>query len=725
MSIHSSATLRASCLSAAVAAALCFHAPAAAGSPVDAGTGAEAATEADVPAEPQMTTLEAVQVRGARDPNEAERALVPGGVSVLDGEAFYQRPVNNMSDALRYVPGMWTQSGTGGDAVYFSSRGSNLDATNYDGNGMKLFQDGLPVTTADGNNHNRALDPAAARHVVVARGANALTYGASNLGGAVDFTSPTALNSHGNQVFLQGGSHGLRNARVTLGGVSGDLDGMVTLDAKRRDGYRAHSRQDRSGLHANAGWQASDDLELRVFATYIDSDEELAGPLTRAQFEADPYQAQPSAVSGNYQLNVRSSRLAAKGTWNPGDDRSLEFGVSREDQHLYHPIVDKVMVDFDGPGPMPPTEVFSLLKNTDQRTHAAMARYDLRFGDHDLLVGINLAWTRETGGLYRNDGGRRNGLSTVVDNRSGSVEAFVVDRWKFAPGWTLVHGVQGVATSRDVRNTTVASGELRNPQADYASFNPRLGVIRSLGGATEAYASFSRLYEAPTTFELEDDVRGDGSALDAMHGNVVEAGLRGTTVRDASRPHWKWDVSAYYARIHDEILSVDDPDAPGTSLSANVDRTIHAGVEAMAGAIFPFAGGAHNIEPLVSASWNAFSFDGDPDYGDNTLPGAPRYVVRGEVMYRNDSGFYAGPTFDLVGKRYADFANTYEVAAHQLLGLRVGVERERWSLYGEVRNLLDEAYVGQLAVRDRAGAGDALLQAGEPRSAYIGLRLRF
>src|SRR5690606_39769407 len=66
------------------------------------------------------------------------------------------------------------------------------------------------------------------------------------LGGAVDFTSPTARNSPGSQLFLAAGSHGLRNARVTLGGVSGDFDALVALDAKERDGYREHSRQDRS-----------------------------------------------------------------------------------------------------------------------------------------------------------------------------------------------------------------------------------------------------------------------------------------------------------------------------------------------------------------------------------------------------------------------------------------------------------------------------------------------
>lgn len=708
MPIPFSAATRSPCPAVAVAALFASFSAAAGG------------VDHEVAAAPQATTLDAIEVRGHRNAHEAERARTPGGVSAVDGETFYQRPVNHMSDALRYVPGIWTQSGTGGDAVYFSSRGSNLDA-----NGMKLFQDGLPVSTADGNNHNRALDPMSARHVVVARGANALAWGASNLGGAIDFTSPTARNSPGHQAFFTAGSHGLWNGRLTFGGISGNLDGQLTLDAKERDGYRGHSRQDRAGLYANAGWQPRDDFELRVFATWIDSDEELAGPLTRAEFDDDPYQAQASAISGHFQLNVRTSRLAAKGRWQVDGDRRLEFGLSWDDQHLYHPIVDKVMVDFDGPGPLPPVEVFSLLKNTDQRTWAGMARYNVRVGAHDVLAGINLAATRETGGNYRNDGGRRNGLSELIDNRSNSVEMFLLDRWNFAPDWTLVYGAQGVLTDRDVRTTDVATGSLRNPEADYSSFNPRIGLIRALGAGAEAYGSVSGLYEAPTTFELEDDVRGDGSTLDAMSGNVVEVGLRGGTPDAAGAPGWHWDVSAYYARIRDAILSVEDPAAPGTSLTTNIERTVHAGIEALAGASFPLAGGAHRIEALVSATYNALSFDGDPVYGDNDLPAAPGYVVRGEVMYRHDGGFYTGPTFDLVGARHADFSNSYRVGAYQLLGLRAGIERERWTVFAEVRNLLDKEHVGQLAVRDRATLDDALLQAGEPGSVYVGVRLGF
>ncbi|MEZ5289013.1 MAG: carboxypeptidase regulatory-like domain-containing protein [Vicinamibacterales bacterium] len=97
---------------------------------------------------------------------EAQRALTPGAVTIIEGDELYQRHVSNLADMLRYVPGVWADSGYGNDELFFSSR--------Y-----------LPVTTADGNNHNRVIDPLTARYASVARGANALTYGASALGGAI------------------------------------------------------------------------------------------------------------------------------------------------------------------------------------------------------------------------------------------------------------------------------------------------------------------------------------------------------------------------------------------------------------------------------------------------------------------------------------------------------------------------------------------------------------
>jgi iron complex outermembrane receptor protein len=116
-----------------------------------------------------------------------------------------------------------------------------------------------------------------------------------------------------------------------------------------------------------------------------------------------------------------------------------------------------------------------------------------------------------------------------------------------------------VSTRRDVSTTDVATGFVSNPKGDYSSFNPRLGALYALSATNELFASIGRLYEAPTNFELTDEVRGNNTLLDAMHGNVVEVGMRGSTPERADAPRWNWDLSVYYARIHDEILSVDDP----------------------------------------------------------------------------------------------------------------------------------------------------------------------
>ncbi|CAA0106751.1 TonB-dependent receptor family protein [Zhongshania aliphaticivorans] len=665
-----------------------------------------------------------VQGQELKSTLQAEQVLTPGGVSILDSASLMERNTANLSDALRYIPGVWSMSTSGSDSIFFSSRGSNLDATNYDMNGIKLLQDGLPVTTADGNNHNRVIDPLASRYATIARGANALKYGASTLGGAIDFVTPTARNTEKNEFFVGAGSFGQQQLRLTLSSVlSESLDGLVTVEKKQRDGYRDHNESEREGVYANLGWQLSDNIESRFFFTYIANDEELAGALTEAELAADPDQAGATAESGNFQVDVDTRRFANKTTFTLSESSSIEVGVYQENQHLYHPIVDKVLVDFDGDGPDAPVEVFSLLIDTDHQDRGAMLRYKHSMGEHAILAGINWGENKVEGGNYRNDGGFRNGLTTVVDNSAESLEIFVMDRWQFSERWTLVYGVQSISTARDVRNTTVSSGALRNPSADYDSINPRAGVIYQLSDSIDVFANVSKLYEAPTNFELEDEASATSATLSPMQGQVFEVGSRGR-YEFTSGGFWRWDVSLYYALIQDEILSQDDPSAPGTSLTSNVDDTIHAGIEALIDASFAVSHTAR-IEPLLSITFNEFSFDGDASYGDNSFPAAPSYVVHGEIVYRHDNGFYAGPTFDIVDERYADFSNSYTIDGYNLLGFRLGLNREAWQVYLDIRNITGEDYVSVHSVVDTVAANSAIFNAGEPRSAYAGFVFRF
>ena len=157
----------------------------------------------------------------------------PGGVTVIKLDEATEGEVSTLADMLRYVPGVWAVSDTGNEDVFFSSRGSNLDATDYDMNGIKLLQDGLPVTTAAGDNHNRIIDPLSAKYAIFARGANAQKYGASTLGGAINFISPTAYDTAPLELSVNGGSFGQLSARATASTVSDQgFDALVTLEGK-------------------------------------------------------------------------------------------------------------------------------------------------------------------------------------------------------------------------------------------------------------------------------------------------------------------------------------------------------------------------------------------------------------------------------------------------------------------------------------------------------------
>jgi iron complex outermembrane receptor protein len=686
-----------------------------------------AAAESPVGDDAPPSTIETIVVTGTQTSIEtarADAAATPGGVDVIDMDDFRERNVSNLADVLRYVPGVWSGSHTGADDIFFSSRGSNLDATNYDMNGIKLLQDGLAVTTADGNNHNRIVDPLAARFATAARGANAMAFGASTLGGAINFESVTAHDLPGTTLALNGGSFGQAQLRLTGAGVFDEtFDGLATVEGKAWDGYREHNEQQRRGLYANGGWRVSDDLALRGYATWLSNDQELAGALSREQMREDPDQAGAGADSGNFQVNVDTLRLAGKLAWQISDKTQFEAGLSYEEQSLYHPIVDRILVDFDGPGPMEPVEVFSLLIDTDHRELGAMLRLRRTAGDHELTVGANLGFNQVDGGNYRNLGGRRNGLTTDIDNEATALEVFVMDRWQIADRWTLTLALQGVRAGRDVRNTDVESGVVSNPSDTLGAVNPRVGAIFSLTDDIAVYANVSRLFEPPTNFELQDNVAGGDAILDAMHGTVFEVGTRGRGSL-GTEGHWGWDVSLYYADIRDEILSVDDPMAPGTSLTANVDRTVHAGLEMLLDANWKI-GDSGQIESLLSFTVNHFEFDADPVYGNRQLPAAPDYALRGEILYRRDTGWFIGPTFELVGERYADFANTYVVDSYSVLGLRGGWSGRGWHVFTDLGNLLDREYVVTHYVRDIASDDAAILFPAAPRSVFVGIEKHF
>ncbi|MGH7927802.1 MAG: TonB-dependent receptor domain-containing protein, partial [Candidatus Binatia bacterium] len=410
----------------------------------------------------------------------------------------------------------------------------------------------------------------------------------------------------------------------------------------------------------------SDALGTRLYFTYVENDQEFPGALSRAQFKEDPDQGGTDVLQGDFQKDVETWRLASKTTWQLVQNQRLDFGFSYEEQTLFHPIV----ADFGGDNPF----FDGLLIDTDHRDVGAMVRYEQQIANHNLLFGANYRVGEVEGEQFGNNGGERGDLQTLVEQEADTLQAYFMDRWRIGEHWTLVPGVQFVNAHRELNNISVTNPlipgleqTLNRTDGDYSSVNPRLGVIYHVQPEFDLFANVSRLYEPPTNFELEDQVTGGDEALDAMEGTVVEVGTRGKHPIGRTSS-WEWNLALYYAWINNEILSVEDPAQPGDFLTSNVDDTLHAGIEALVTAHFALdADGVHAIEPIISLTVNEFKFDDHSDFGDNDLPAAPGYVVKAEVLYRHANGFYAGPTFDVVDDRFADFANSYRVDSYTLL----------------------------------------------------------
>jgi iron complex outermembrane receptor protein len=130
--------------------------------------------------------------------------------------------------------------------------------------------------------------------------------------------------------------------------VIGPFDYYVSLTTGFTDGFREHSKQANFRIFSNVGYRPSEELETRFYFTYVLTDSELPGALTKEQMEQDPRQAAQTNVTNNWKRDYYQIRLANKTVWERGDHR-VELTGFWSYKDLDHPIfvvIDQLSNDF-------------------------------------------------------------------------------------------------------------------------------------------------------------------------------------------------------------------------------------------------------------------------------------------------------------------------------------------------------------------------------------------
>ncbi len=579
---------------------------------------------------------------------------------------------------------------------------------------------------------------ACAKAIEVFRGSNGLEYGASSLGGAVNFISYTGYDAPLLDARFEYGSYNTYRALLASGDVVGPFDYFVSLTHFSTDGYREHSSQNNQRLFANLGYKFHPELETRFYFAYAQTDSELPGSLTQEQLNLDPRQAarvpatlrtlQPVArfdnVTSDWKRDYTLLRVANKTTWETDDNRlSLSGFWSRKD--LDHPIlfvIDQLTNDF-GVG----------LRND------YMA--DLFGYRNNFTLGFTPTWGYVSDTRYVNNFGKRGAQFASNEQFALNLDAYALEQFWITDEWSVLAGTQVNYVER-TNADNFPTGPDNSDTQNWWGFSPKLGVLYQPVDEVQFYADASRSFEPPTFGELVEASNGQVGLvqLDAQTGTTVEVGTRGRF------KHFTWDLCYYYSWLENELLAYEIQ--PGLTQTVNAGNTRHQGIEFAANwdvfyNIFTnkspeektftdvFGSEKPNWDRLllrVNYLWNNFQYVNDAVYGNNALPGIPEHYIRAELVYEHPSGFYIGPNFEYVPIGYSiDSAGTVFTDSYALLGAKIGWRSPKgFSAYFEIKNIVDTNYTATTGVVADAGGVDvAQFLPGEGRGFYAGVEWRW
>ncbi len=158
--------------------------------------------------EPSGSETETVTILGQTYRNTATKTALapeetPQGITVIDGELLEQRGVTSVGQALRYAPGVVTETKGGSVTMYdnFYIRGFQVDQSYYDG---------LVLQYLKGWNLQPQIDPIAMQQLEIFKGPTSVLYGAMPPGGMVNVIAKAPQKQRSTEVSASTGSRNLQ-----------------------------------------------------------------------------------------------------------------------------------------------------------------------------------------------------------------------------------------------------------------------------------------------------------------------------------------------------------------------------------------------------------------------------------------------------------------------------------------------------------------------------------
>ncbi len=677
---------------------------------------------------PRVVNLKEVDVLAPRQltqPTVAqalnEQRLIAGSTSLVQMSPLRQR-LSTLKDALAMQPGVIIQEFFGlNDQPRLNIRGSGIQS-NPQRRGVYLLQDGIPVNFADGSYIIGVMDPMTAHFVEVFKGANALNFGASTLGGAINFVSPTANKQHGANrlVKVEGGSYGYRAVAASMGYRWQTSDAHISTSYSAQDGHRLYNHNTRWSIAANYGLKnLNGHVENRTYLHFTWLKFQFPGPLNMQQLMDNPKQVNagvdlpfsmgPNVLRDKPRRFARMIRVANRTgiRFNANSDLVAAVYYQYADDQFVFPITISIPHSYHHDGGL-------------------TVSYRLKTGKHNLRAGLVASAGQIDRRTYINKDGLESFMFAHDNLQARNLTLFAEDLIR------LTSKLNVVADAHLVYNERNSSD--RFPQPDlrpwyshmskkyryfrsqnttlnqhFSAFNPRIGLIYSpfKGEDVQLFGNLSRSYEPPTFDELvgtevttninTSPKRLYAIALDKQTATTLELGSKGRTTR------FSWNVAAYRSWVHNEILEVKDY-VRGIKRTENYPTTLHQGVEVGLNAVVadnPWGTNAGKLTLGGVYNFSDFRFSGGK-YQGKRLAGIPQHYLNLSAEYEHSCGLSLAAQVEWKpGETPIDHTNTMFQPAYRVWNVRAAYALgKNISLYVEMKNVANSRYASSYVISD-------------------------
>lgn len=566
--------------------------------------------------------------------------------------------------------------------------------------GVRVLQDGVPVTLPDGQTPVDALDLEGTDRVEVVRGSASSLYG-NAAGGVIDLRSAPASRLFSPFARVVAGAS---TPTITAAGASGTVRDVGITSSLTRivgRGYRDYSDQrvTRGAVRmVLAGSDGDGPAPLSLSARISDvSRAESPGALTRAQFDANPEQYDPFSFQKGASKIVQQEDLSLVAAHTLGTGGQIDATVFGGARTLNNPTTQAIIDVKRASGG-------ASLKMTE---HGALGEHDAR-----ISAGIDAQWLNDDRQEYANcigvtcAGGFtvRGALSKNQRELVGSVGPYVRGELAVLPNVLASAGVRSDAVNFRLRDRLISS---TNPDDSgdrtLNAVSPSAGLVWRATSLWSVYGSVSSSFDTPTTTELgnrEDGSAGLNTTLQPQRAANLELGSKGLFLGTGIR----WDVALFEANVHDELVPFDIPNGNGRRFYRNAGHTVRRGgelgVDAESGPVTMHAAYEYSHYRYVSYAVGATSYAG------RSIPGIPEQALMTSASVSAlDVRFSA--TADLAGPAYVDDANSAQAPGRAVFGVAVSrdlaVGGTKISPLVAVQNVGGVRYAGSLSVNATGG----------------------